>query len=35
VKAIKAWLARTAGSSNEIVLRRALRERLGARGLVL
>jgi hypothetical protein len=35
VKAIKAWLARTAGSPNEIVQRRSLRARLDAHGLVL
>jgi hypothetical protein len=35
VKAIKAWLARTAGAPNEIVQRRRLRDRLDAHGLVL
>jgi hypothetical protein len=35
VRAIKDWLARTAGSPNQIVQRRELRARLDARGLVL
>lgn len=35
VKAVKAWLARTAGSPSDIVQRRQLRERLTQRGIVL